>query len=126
MATQQPTAAPDPFVSLLRKTIASEGISLREIGRRIGASTAYMSRLVNKQRGLPADKTIKKMEKALNIEQGALFAAAGRHDAIVAKVFKNAKTRQLIRSLEPLTEEQFDNVVKRALEMAKKYHPDEV
>jgi transcriptional regulator with XRE-family HTH domain len=125
MATQQPTAAPDPFVILLRKTIASEGLSLREIARRIGASTAYMSRLVNKQRGLPADKTIKKMEKALNIEQGALFAAAGRHDAITAKVFKNAKTRQMIQSLEPLTDEQFDHVVKKVLEMAKKYHPDE-
>jgi transcriptional regulator with XRE-family HTH domain len=125
MATQEPTAAPDPFVRLLRSSIASQGVSLREIGRRIGASTAYMSRLVNKQRGLPTDKTITKMEKALNIEQGALFAAAGRHDAIAAKVFKNDKTRQLIRSLEPLTDEQFNNVVKKALEMAKKYHPEE-
>lgn len=125
MATQQPTAAPEPFVRLLRETIRERGLSLREIGRRIGASTAYMSRLVQKQRGLPTDKTITKMEKVLNIEPGRLFDAAGRHDAIAAKVFKNDKTRQLIRSLEPLTDEQFDNVVKKVLEMAKKYHPDE-
>jgi transcriptional regulator with XRE-family HTH domain len=125
MATQEPTAAPDLFVRLLRNSIAAQGLSLREIGRRIGASTAYMSRLVHKQRGLPTDKTITKLEKTLKIEPGALFDAAGRHDAIAAKVFKNDKTRQLIRSLEPLTDEQFDNVVKKALEMAKKYHPDE-
>ena len=70
MATQEPTAAPDPFVRLLRKSIASQGLSLREIGRCIGASTAYMSRLVNKKRGLPADETITKMEKTLNLEPG--------------------------------------------------------
>ncbi len=122
MATQEPTAAPDPFVRLLRKSIASQGLSLREIGRRIGASTAYMSRLVNKKRGLPADETITKMEKTLNLEPGILFDAAGRHDAILAKVIKNEKTRQLIRKLEPLTDEQFDNFVKKALELAEKYH----
>jgi transcriptional regulator with XRE-family HTH domain len=124
MATQQPTAAPDQFVRLLRKSIASERLSLREIGRRIGASTAYMSRLVNKKRGLPADKTITKMEKALNIEPGVLFNAAGRHDAVTAKVFKNEKTRQLIRSLEPLTDEQFDEVLKKVQDLKEKYHPD--
>jgi transcriptional regulator with XRE-family HTH domain len=125
MATQEPTAAPDLFVRLLSSSIATQGLSLREVGRRIGASTAYISRLVHKQRGLPTDKTITKLEKTLKIEPGALFDAAGRHDAIAAKVFMNNKTRQLIRSLEPLTDEQFDNVVKKALEMAKKYHPDE-
>jgi transcriptional regulator with XRE-family HTH domain len=125
MAAQQPTAAPDAFVRLLRKSIASQGLSLREIGRRIGASSAYISRVLNKQRGLPAPETITKMEQMLNIEPGALFNAAGQHDAITAKVFKNEKTRQLIRSLEPLTDEQFEKVVKAALNMAKKYHPDE-
>ncbi len=123
MATQEPTAAPDPFVRLLRKSIASEGLSLREIGRRIGASTAYMSRLVNKKRGLPGDETITKMEKTLNLEPGLLFDAAGRHDALTAKVFKNEKTRKLIRSLEPLTDEQFDKVLKMVQDLNEKYHP---
>ena len=123
MATQEPTAAPDQFVRLLRKSIAAEGLSLREIGRRIGASTAYMSRLVNKQRGLPADETITKMEKTLNLEPGLLFDAAGRHDAILTKLCKNQKTRQLIRELEPLTDEQFDHVLKTIQDLKEKYHP---
>lgn len=125
MATQEPTAAPDQFVRLLRKSIAAEGLSLREIGRRIGASTAYMSRLVNKQRGLPADQTITKMEQALNIEPGILFDAAGRHDAVLAKVCKNEKTRRLIRQLEPLTDEEVDKVLTEVERLAKKYHPEE-
>jgi transcriptional regulator with XRE-family HTH domain len=125
MATQQPTAAPELFVRLLRETIKERGFSLRELGRRIGASTAYMSRLVEKKRGLPADKTIKKLAKTLEIDEGKLFDAAGRHDAIAAKVFKNPKTRELIRALEPLTEDQFDQVVNKLLETAKKYHPNQ-
>ena len=127
MATQQPTAAPEPFVRLLRETIREQGFSLREIGRRIGASTAYMSRLVQKQRGLPTDKTITKMEKVLNIEPGRLFDAAGRHDHYAAEAFmRSPKTREFIRSLEPLTDEQYATVMKHALTMAKKYHPAQV
>jgi transcriptional regulator with XRE-family HTH domain len=125
MATQQPTAAPEPFVRLLRETIEEQGLSLREFGRRIGASTAYMSRLVQKKRGLPADKTITKMEKALNIDHGTLLAAAGRHNPKAGKAIMNPRLRQLIYSLEPLTDEQLDKVVGKFLDVAKKYHPDE-
>ena len=125
MATQEPTAAPDQFVRLLHKSIAAEGLSLREIGRRIGASSAYMSRLVSKKRGLPADQTITKMEKELNIEPGRLFDAAGRHDAVLAKICMNERKRRLIRQLEPLTDEQLDNVLKMVQDLNEKYHPHE-
>ena len=127
MATQQPTAAPEPFVRLLRETIKEQGLSLREIGRRIGASTAYMSRLVNRQRGLPSEKTIKKMAKVLNGDPGEFLIAAGRHDHYAASAFaRSPKTREFIRSLEPLTDPEFEAVMKHALTMAKKYHPDQV
>jgi transcriptional regulator with XRE-family HTH domain len=125
MTIQEPTAAPDRFIRLLNKSIEEQGLSLREVARQVGVSIAYLSRLLNKQRGLPTDKTIVKMEKTLRIEPGLLFDAAGRHDTIAAKVFKNSRTRQLIRSLEPLTDEEFDNVVKMAQDLAEKYHPEE-
>lgn len=87
MATQEPTSAPAPFVRLLRKSVANQGLSLREIARQIGASTAYMSRLVNEQRGLPSDDTIRKLEDVLDIQpRGLLFDAAGRHDSVASKV----------------------------------------
>jgi transcriptional regulator with XRE-family HTH domain len=126
MATQEPTAAPDAFVRLLRKAIAQQRLSLREVGRRIGVSTAYMSRLVNKQRGLPDDDAILiKLEEVLDIQpRGQLFDAAGRHDAVAAKVFKRDGTRILMRTLAKLTDAEMALVQQRADELARKYHPD--
>ncbi len=118
MATQEPTAAPDPFVRLLRKSIAAQSLSLREIGRHIGVSTAYMSRLINKQRGLPADETIVKLEDVLDIQpRGLLFDAAGRHDSVASKVFKRDGARILMRTLARLT----DDEMARVLEVAERY-----
>ena len=125
MTIQEPTAAPDRFIRLLGKSIEEQGLSLREVARRAGVSIAYISRLLNKQRGVPADETITKFEKTLDIPPGRLFDAAKRHDALAAKVFKNDKARRLLLSLEPLTDEEFDKVVKEAERLAKKYHPED-
>ena len=99
---------------------------MREAARQIGVSIAYLSRLLNRQRGLPADKIIKRMEKTLQLDPGVLFDAAGRHDATVTSIFKkNEKARELFRSLEPLTDEDFAKVLETAARLAKKYHPEE-
>lgn len=122
MATQEPTAAPDPFVRLLRKSIAAQPLSLRDISRRIGVSTAFMSRLVNKQRGLPADETIIKLEDVLDIQpRGQLFDAAGRHDSVASKVFKKDGARILMRTLARLTDEEMAEVQKVAQRYAKRH-----
>jgi PTS system nitrogen regulatory IIA component len=115
MASQEPTAAPAAFVRLLRKSIAAQGLSLREIARRIGASTAYMSRLVNEQRGVPADDIIIKLEEVLDIQpRGQLFDAASRHDSVVSKVMKKEDARILMRTLAQLTDEDLAAVQKVA------------
>jgi hypothetical protein len=77
----------------------------------------------HKQRGLPADETITKFEKALGIEPGRLFDAAGRHDALASKVFKNDGPRRLLRSLEPLSDEDFAEILKEAERLAKNITP---
>ena len=125
MTIQEPTAAPDRFVRLLDNSIESQGLSLREVARRVGVSIAYLSRLLSKQRGLPSDTTIAKMERALEIHPGVLFDAAGRHDATASKFFRNDKARELIRSLEPLTDDEFARVLKVADDLRKKHHPNE-
>ncbi len=126
MTIQEPTAAPDRFIRLLGHAIDGQGLTVRAAARQMGVSIAYLSRLLNKQRGLPADKTITRMEKTLNIKPGALFDAAGRHDATVAMVFKKHEaTRELFRSLEPLTDEDFAKVIDVASQLAKRYHPEE-
>jgi len=119
MPTQEPTAAPAPFVRLLRKSIANQCLSLRDIGRQIGVSTAYMSRLVNEQRGLPADDTIRKLEDVLDIQpRGQLFDAAGRIDSVLSKVMKKEDARIFMRTLTKLTDKEFAQVQKVAENLA--------
>jgi transcriptional regulator with XRE-family HTH domain len=126
MTMQEPTSAPDAFIRLLSHAIDEQGFTMRETARQVGVSIAYLSRLLNRQRGLPADKIIKRMEKTLKLQPGILFDAAGRHDATVASVFKkNEKARELFRSLEPLSDDDFAKVVETAARLAKKYHPEE-
>jgi transcriptional regulator with XRE-family HTH domain len=125
MTIQEPTAAPDQFIRLLDRSIEKQGLSLREAARLAGVSIAYLSRLLSKQRGLPAKKTIEKFEKVLKIEPGRLFDAAGLHDALASKVFKNEGARRFLRSLELLSDEERAKVLQEAAELAKKYHPEE-
>ena len=125
MTIQEPTAAPDRFIRLLDKSINEQGLTLREVARKVDVSIAYISRLMNKQRGLPADATITKFERVLEIEPGRLFDAAGRHDALATKVFKHDGARRLLRSLEGLTAADFAKVIAEAEALAKKYHSKE-
>jgi transcriptional regulator with XRE-family HTH domain len=125
MTIQEPTAAPDQFIRLLDRSIEEQGLSLREVARLAGVSIAYLSRLLSKQRGLPAKKTIEKFEKVLEIEPGRLFDAAGLHDALASKVFKNEGARRFLRSLELLSDEERAKVLQEAAQLAKKYHPEE-
>ena len=125
MTIQEPTAAPDQFIRLLDRSIEEQGLSLREVARLAGVSIAYLSRLLSKQRGLPAKKTIEKFEKVLEIEPGRLFDAAGLHDALASKVFKNEGARRFLRSIEHLSDEERAKVLQEAVALAKKYHPEE-
>ena len=114
MTTQEPTSAPELFVRLLNEAIKKHDQTMREAARQIGVSIAYLSRLLNRQRGLPADKIIKRMEKTLQFRPGVLF------DATVASIFKkNERARELFRSLEPLSDEEFAKVLETAADLAK-------
>ena len=125
MTMQEPTAAPDRFIRLLDKSIQKQGLSLRDVARKVDVSIAYLSRLLRKQRGLPADKTITKFEQVLEIKSGRLFDAAQRHDPLAVRVFKNETARSLVNACEQLTDEEIDKVLKEAERLAKKYHPEE-
>jgi len=122
MTTQEPTSAPEPFIRQLRRALARSGLSLRQAAAQADISPAYLSRLLKGERGLPAPETISNLEKVLNIDPpGQLFDAAGRHDHLVSKVVKKDNSRLLMRSLAPLTNEDFAKVVKVAEQLAQKY-----
>jgi len=123
MTMQQPTSAPDRFLRLLRVALASQTLSLRKVAEKADISPAYLSRLVNGERGLPTDDTIiGKLEQALDIQPGKLFDAAERPDATAKTFLKKQQARPLMRSLAPLSDEDLAKVLKVADELARKHH----
>jgi len=126
MLTQQPTSAPDRFVRLLRLALASQTLSLRKVADKAGISPAYLSRLVNGERGLPTDDTIiAKLEQVLDIAPGRLFDAAERADLTAKTFLKKQQARPLMRSLERLNDADLSKVLEVAEKLARRYHPDE-
>jgi len=125
METQAPTAAPDRFIRLVKKAMIGQRFTLRQLAEKSDLSPAYLSRLFNRERGLPTDERITKLEEVLDIQpRGLLFDAAERHDQVVTKVLKKDSERLLMRSLAPLTAEEFAQVVKVAERLAKKHQPE--
>jgi len=126
MTTQQPTAAPDRFVRLLRLGMASQSLSLRKVAEQAGISPAYLSRLVNGERGLPANDTIiEKLEKVLDFPPGRLFDAAERPDVTAKTFLKKQQARPMMRSLAHLSDADLAKVQSVADKLAGKYHPHE-
>jgi transcriptional regulator with XRE-family HTH domain len=119
MEAQKATAAPGRFIRTLKDAMDMKCFSLRQLADKTGVSPAYLSRLFNRERGLPVDETIAKFEEILDIQpRGALFDAAGRHDRVAAKFVQKAGARLLMRTLGPLTKEEMDKVQEVAERLA--------
>jgi len=122
MEAQQPTAAPVRFIRLLKDGMNKQGLSLRQLADKAGVSPAYVSRLFNRERGLPAHETIAKFEEVLDIQpRGTLFDAAGRHDREAEKFFRRDNARLLMRTLAPLTEAELAQVQEVAQQFANRH-----
>jgi transcriptional regulator with XRE-family HTH domain len=118
-------APPKPFLRRLKQAFAGQSLSLREIARRTEMSPAYLSCLLKGQRNAPDNGMIAKLEDVLDIQpRGSLFDAAGRHDTVATKVFKDEGARRFLSSLELLPDEQRAKVLEQAILLAKKYHPE--
>jgi transcriptional regulator with XRE-family HTH domain len=125
VTTQQPTPAPDRFVRLLRLALASQSLSLRKVAEKAGISPGYLSRLVNGERGLPADDTIiAKLEQVLDFPPGRLFDAAERPDLTAKSFLKKPEARPMMRTLARLSDEDLAQVQAVLDKLDKKHHPD--
>jgi transcriptional regulator with XRE-family HTH domain len=122
MATQPPTSAPTEFVRLLKQSFDGSGMTLAEVSGKADISPAYLSRLLNGERGVPAIGIITRLEEVFDIQpRGLLFDAAGLHDSVVSKVLKKDNARVLMRSLGPLTDEEMATVLNVVEALAKKH-----
>jgi|SRR5665213_3661147 len=122
MEAQKATAAPNRFIHTLKDAMEMKGFSLRQLADKAGVSAAYLSRLFNRERGVPADDTIAKFEEILDIQpRGILFDAARRDDQVAASFKQITGARLLMRTLAPLTEVEMLQVQKVAQELAKRH-----
>jgi transcriptional regulator with XRE-family HTH domain len=120
MATQQPTPASPEFVKRLKESFDVSGLTLAEAASKADISLAYLSRLLNGERGAPAIGIITRLEEVFDIQpRGLLFDAAGLHDSVVSKVLKKDNARVLMRTLGKLTNEQMAIVLNVADGLAK-------
>lgn len=124
MIEQQPTSAPPEFIRLLNQAIRDSGLTKAQVAFKTDISPAYLSRLLNGVRGVPADTILVRLENVLAMDPpGQLFDAAGRHDSVVSRVLKKNNGRTLMRKLAPLTDDDIGTVLNVAEALARKYHP---
>lgn len=124
MTTRVDTPAPDEFITLLDRAIQQAGLSYRELAKKAKISHPFLSRLLSGKRGLPADQTISRLEKALALPAGRLLYEAGRADPSAKIVLKKDRAPSLMRALAPLNDEELRQVQKLAERLAKKYHKE--
>jgi transcriptional regulator with XRE-family HTH domain len=101
MTTVKPTKAPERFIRLLKKAMAEhpEKLSLNQVARRADLSPAYLSFLLNGERGVPSNLAIAQLEKVLKIPQGELNKAAGKPDDAALAFFRREEAAPIMRSL---------------------------
>ena len=101
MTANKPAKASERFIRLLKKAMAEhpEKLSLNQVARRADLSPAYLSFLLNGERGVPSNETIAQLEKVLNIPQGELNKAAGKPDDAALAFFRKEEAAPIIRTL---------------------------
>ena len=101
MTETKSTRAPERFIRLLKKAMEQhpEKMSLRQVARNADLSPAYLSLLLNGERGVPSNDAIAQLERVLNVHNGELFKAAGRPDDQALEFFRKEEAGSILRKL---------------------------
>jgi transcriptional regulator with XRE-family HTH domain len=114
MNENKPAKAPERFIRLLKKAMDEHPgkMSLRQVARNADISPAYLSLLLNGERGVPSNEAIAKLEAVLNIPDGKLFKAAGRPDDQALEFFRKDEAGSIVRTLADVPNSQLSTVLK--------------
>jgi transcriptional regulator with XRE-family HTH domain len=114
MADNKAAKPPKEFVRLLKKAIDDhpDKLSLRELARRADLSAAYLSLLLNGERGVPSNDAIHQLERVLGIPQGELNQAAEKPDNAALEFFRRDKAAPIMRSLAEVPDSKLGDVHK--------------
>jgi transcriptional regulator with XRE-family HTH domain len=96
-------------------------ISLNQLAERAGFSPAFLSRILNKQRGLPSDRTILRLALELDLQPPErLLIEAGRIPEELKGLLNRPQIPALLRVTGNLSETDLQNVIKTVEALALK------
>ena len=111
--------APEGFINLLREGMETRKISLNQLAERAGFSPAFLSRILNKQRGLPSDKTILRLAQELDLEpRERLLIEAGRIPEELKQPLNRPEIPALLRVTGKLSDTELQEVIRTAKALA--------
>jgi transcriptional regulator with XRE-family HTH domain len=115
--------APEGFVNLLREGMERQTISLNQLAYRAGVSPAFLSRILNGERGLPSDKIILRLARLLDLEPPErLLIEAGRIPEELRPMLSQPQIPELLRAADKLSETELEQLVKTVEALALKQH----
>lgn len=114
MVATKSVKAPARFIQLLKKGMDEhpEKLSLREVARRADISPAYLSLLLNGERGVPSNDAVARLEEVLHLPDGELFKVAERPNDEALEFFRKDEAGSIMRTLAQLPSNQLPEVRK--------------
>jgi transcriptional regulator with XRE-family HTH domain len=122
MNENKPAKAPERFIRMLKKAMDKHRgkMSLRQLAKNADISPAYLSLLLNGERGVPSNDAISQLERVLNIPEGELFKAAGRPNNQALEFFRKEQAGSIVRELSSLPNNRLPTVLKMIRRFVKK------
>ena len=123
MRRRPKSVAPEGFIRLLRRLMEERGISLNQVAERARFSPAFLSRILNRQRGLPSDTTILRLAKVLDLEPPErLLIEAGRIPDDLKPALSQPQMPELLRAAGELSQTDLQDLMNTIRSLALKQH----
>jgi len=115
--------ASDGFIRLVREGMERREISLNELARLARISPASLSRILNRERGLPSDKVILRLSELLELQPpDILLVEARRIPEDLKFILNKSQVRVLLRASGELSETDMQKVIEVAEKLARRQH----
>ncbi len=123
MPKRPKNVAPDGFIRALQTAMETQRLSLNQVAERAKLSPAFLSRILNRQRGLPAEKAILRLAQVLDIQPPELLLIeAGRIPEDLKPALSQPQMPELLRAAGELSETDQQKVLQAAQALVLKKH----
>ncbi len=108
---------------MIREGMEKRRISLNQLAEKAGVSPAFLSRILNKERGLPSDKVILRFAEVLDLQpRERLLIEAGRIPEELKPALSQPRMPELLRAVGKLSETDQEEVMKTVKALVLKQH----